>query len=581
MTTGAGRWMVSVVVVCVVVGAWLRLSTLDRRSITHPEMYVPGICLPAGISEPAERLSIASVLTGTFSSDTHPPGYYLAMFPWTRLAGTSLRAIRIPSALLGIASIPLLYLLGVLIGRPGAGAVAATLMAFSGYHVFWSQVARMFALGCFLGLSATVLLLCIVRGARPRAFLTAVYVAVVLAGLSTHVFFWGLLGAHLLWTFGNVLGNKHLAWVCRAQLLALVLGSPLIDFAGYQSGNVVADLSRDVPRFFGDLVGFGFALPTRRSEFFPAAIPFTEPAAWWGLRAAITLTGGLLLIAGLSQLWRAGRPVLQEGEKTSGAWKAAWIAAGIFGALAIAGFIAMSSRLPASQLHSTIRITKALLPLPLVLAALALLVDARWARLPGPTKWSRLFQGEQSLVALLAIVPFGLLGLLSAFRPVLNQRGLIVVVPYMLLVLATGLVSLRDKVWQAVSWSAAAVALIAGLIGYNRMTVDPADYRRFAMAITPQIRPDDLVFVRKAWYETPIFYYLKPSQYSLVGRNFSQATMNRPEARVWAVMLYDDQPSPDMQTALTGYRIAQTISLPHTKAILYECPPAVAGVSAP
>ena len=565
------RWMVCLVAVGIFLGGWLRLSSLDKRSITHPEMYVPGIRLPAGISEPAERLSVASILTGTFSADTHPPGYYLAMFPWTRLAGTSLSAIRLPSALLGIASIPLLFLLGVFIGRPFAGAVAAMLLALSGFHVFWSQVARMYALSCFLGLSSTVLLLWIVRGARPRAFLAAIYIAVILAGLSTHVFFWGVLGTHLLWALGNSLGRNYLPWICKAQLLAFVLGSPLIAFAGYQSGNVVADLSSDVPRFFSDLVGFAFALPTRRSEFFPAAIPFTEPAVWWVLRVAITLAGLGLLIAGLSQLWRSSeRPVLQEGEKTPSVWKAAWIAAGIFGTLAIAGFISMSSRLPADQIHPSIRITKALLPLPFVLALFALLLDGLWSRVPGPGKWSRLFVGEQALAALLAIVPFGLLGLLSAFRPVLNQRGLIVTVPYMLLVLATGLVSVRNKAWLATSWSAAAIALVAGLVGYNRMTVDPADYRRFATAITAEIQPQDLVFVRKAWYETPIFYYLKPGRYRLVGRNFAQATADQREARVWVVMLYDDQPAPEMQTALTEYRIARTISLPRTRAILYE-----------
>src|SRR5215469_14148132 len=116
------KYPIVFVAIVILLGAGLRLSTLDKRSITHPEMYVPGIRLPAGISEPAERLTITSILTGTFSSDTHPPGYYLVMFPWTRVVGTSLRAIRLPSALLGIACIPLLYVLGVLIGRPGAGA---------------------------------------------------------------------------------------------------------------------------------------------------------------------------------------------------------------------------------------------------------------------------------------------------------------------------------------------------------------------------------------------------------------------------------------------------------------------------
>lgn len=111
----------------------------------------------------------------------------------------------------------------------------------------------------------------------------------------------------------------------------------------------------------------------------------------------------------------------------------------------------MSSRLPPDQLHLSIRMTKALLPLTLLLSVFALLVGRSWGRMPAPGNWSRVFFGEQSLAALLAIVPFGLLGMLSAFRPVLNQRGLIVVVPYMLLVLATGLVSLRNRVWMATS----------------------------------------------------------------------------------------------------------------------------------
>ena len=111
------------------IGGWLRFSGLANRSISHPEIYVPGIRLPEGISEPAERDTIFKVLTGTFSSDTHPPGYYLAMFPWTRLAGTSLFAIRLPSAILEFACIPLLYMMGAIAGRPLSASLAALLLA--------------------------------------------------------------------------------------------------------------------------------------------------------------------------------------------------------------------------------------------------------------------------------------------------------------------------------------------------------------------------------------------------------------------------------------------------------------------
>src|SRR5215510_4473499 len=147
MTETSQAWRyASMALLCLslLLGGWLRLSGLDRKSISHPEMYVPGIPLPEGISEPAPRMTFSRILTGTFSSDTHPPGYYLLMLPWTRTVGTSLRAIRLPSALLGLASIPLLFWLGALAGRRLAGGFAAILLAASGYHVFWSQVARMF-----------------------------------------------------------------------------------------------------------------------------------------------------------------------------------------------------------------------------------------------------------------------------------------------------------------------------------------------------------------------------------------------------------------------------------------------------
>src|SRR5262249_9799170 len=161
------------------------------------------IPLPEGISEPAERVTVARILTGTFSSDTHPPGYYLLMFPWTRVVGTSLTAIRLPSAFFGIASIALIFWFGSLTGWRIAGVLAAVLLAFSGFHVFWSQVARMFALECFLGLAASILLLRIARSTERAGILTAVYVCLILAGLASHVFFWTLFGAHVIWTFSG------------------------------------------------------------------------------------------------------------------------------------------------------------------------------------------------------------------------------------------------------------------------------------------------------------------------------------------------------------------------------------------
>ncbi len=561
----------AIVIMSVLIGGWLRLSDLDAKSISHPEMYVPGIRLPAGVAEPAERMTLVSVVTGTFSSDTHPPGYYIAMLPWTHAFGASLRSLRLPSALLGLACIPLLYWLGVLMGNPLAGALAAALLALSGYHVFWTRVARMFALECFLGLAATVVLLLIVTRGRARGLLTAVYVALVLAGVATDVYFWSLLAAHMIWTFGNALGKRELSAVCRAQLLALVLGSPLIAFAAYQSGNTVADLSRNVPRYLAEFSAFAFAIPSDVSGFFPAAVPFTGFIAGWIVRILILAIAIVLLVSGFRQVWQPSSTVRIVEVPASGRklWTWGWIVAGIIGTLEIGGFVYATRWLPPGQVHSTIKATEFLSVLPLALAIVSLLIDRYWAELQF-SEGRRRFIADLPFAGLLAIIPFGLLAMLSQARPILNQRGLLFASPYLFFVLACGVLALRSKGWTTAI--AAALVAICGLslYSYRSMTMDPADYGHFAASITSEIQSSDLVFVRKAWYATPILYYLNADQFHIVGRNYSAASSQEPNARVWVVLLYDPAPSDEMRAGLSGYRKVRTIAAPQAEAILYQ-----------
>jgi uncharacterized membrane protein len=534
-------------------------------------MYVPGIPLPDGISEPAERTTVSRILTGTFSSDTHPPGYYLLMYPWTRIMGTSLVAIRLPSALLGVACIGLVFWLGSLAGWRMAGSVAAALLACSGYHVFWSKVARMFALECFLGLAASVLLLLIARSSRRRAILIAAYVIVILAGVASHVFFWSLFAAHIIWAFTNAAGHRELPDLCRAQLLALVLGSPLIAFAVYQSGNTVADLSNDALLYIAQFLTFAFALPTSGSGFFPSAVPLTENAPFWALRGVLLLLALILFINGLRRLWQS--PAKMEMLQVSSAgsfWRAAWLAAAAMATVAICGFVLLSRRLPPEFVNSTIRATQALTVLPLVFAAIAVLLGKNWTWVAAPGKWKRWVGTESGLLALLATMPLVLLSVLAQFRPILNQRGLLFAAPYVLLLLAIGAVSLPRRMGIFALAPVLALMCMASLRSYSGMTVDPVDYGGFANAITSEIGTDDLVFIRKAWYETPILFYLHKDRYRLVGRDFGRLCARNPEARVWVVLLYDSDPVKEMNSALARYRVVKTITAPRAKALLYE-----------
>jgi hypothetical protein len=535
-------------------------------------MYVPNIPLPEGISEPAERVTVSRILTGTFSSDTHPPGYYLLMFPWTRVVGTSLAAMRLPSALFGIASIALIFWFGSLTGWRWAGVLAAVLLAFSGFHVFWSQVARMFALECFLGLAATILLLRIARSRKRNAFLIAVYVCLILAGLASHVFFWTLFGAHLVWMFAGSMGRGTLPDIARAQLLALVLGSPLLAFAAYQSDNTVAELSDNFLLYASQYLSFAFALPTANSGFFTTPVPLTGSTVFLAIRAVVFLIGICFFGRGLYQLWRSSSnaDITLKASSGKGFWILLWGAAAVIGTVEIAGFLFMVQKLPPEFINKSVRITRIFSILPFTFVAFALILDSRWGRLPARGSWRRLVTGENGLIVLLATLPLLALAAFSQFRPILNQRGLLFTTPYVLLLMAIGVVTLHRRVWRVATGIGLGLMCLASLYSYRGMMVDPADYARFANAVKAEIRNGDLVFIRKAWYETPILYYLHKDRYHLVGRDYRGASVNNPDARIWVVMLYDSEPAKDMQAALAGYRTASTLTGDHAKAILYE-----------
>jgi hypothetical protein len=289
------------------------------------------------------------------------------------------------------------------------------------------------------------------------------------------------------------------------------------------------------------------------------------------LRGALAVFATVLLAAAVSQLSKSPRKsqFLLKTQTSGTLWKLAWAGAALLATAAIAGFVYMSSQLPAEQIRTTIKLTKVLCILPFTLMLLTLLLEWAWPRLGQPRRWSQLVQGPSALLVLLGLGPFTLLALLAQFRPILNQRGMLFASPYLLLLLSIGLLRLRT-VWAWVLVPALAVTCVASCVSYRSMTVDPADYGQFGATLQTEIQPTDLVFVRKAWYETPILYYLQPQKYRLAGGNYAKICAENPAARVWVVLLYDDAPAGDVQGALSGYRSLRTITAPHAKAILYQ-----------
>lgn len=144
----------------VLVAAGLRLVNLNGRPLWYDEAFAVLY---------AEK-PLGAILYGTITpvdgaaADVHPLLYYFLLHFWMAVMGQSPFAVRLPSVLLGVATIPLVYLVARELFDKRAGWWAAGLTAVAPFHIHYSQQARMYSLLCFLSLAAVY---GFVRGWRP------------------------------------------------------------------------------------------------------------------------------------------------------------------------------------------------------------------------------------------------------------------------------------------------------------------------------------------------------------------------------------------------------------------------------
>jgi uncharacterized membrane protein len=141
-----------------ILGAALRLYGIGDKSLWLDEAF--SVIL-------AQR-SVGEVLRQIVLTDTHPPLYYLALHAWVAL-GASEAVVRSLSALWSIASIPLMYLVGkALYDDRRAGLLAAGILAFSPFQIWYAQEARMYAMLTFLVLASAYFF---IRALRRNAWM--------------------------------------------------------------------------------------------------------------------------------------------------------------------------------------------------------------------------------------------------------------------------------------------------------------------------------------------------------------------------------------------------------------------------
>ena len=293
--SGFGHWTL---VILVLAAFALRLYRLGGPEFWFDE------ALSANISRLGWEGIVGHLRTEPFE---HPPLYFLGLYPWQLVAGTTEFALRFFSVFWGVLFVPLVYRLAKrMAGRPLA-LLAALLAVFSPFLVAYSQEARMYTLLPCLALLALLSFDKALQRDRQRGW-WLIYALSLALGVATHYFFallWVATAVYLLlewprrrkgWRWGVVvqlgilLGG--LIWLVaapglRSSLVRVAQGEAVFDLA-YKLNKIMPTLmlaevaGGDIPVEAHLLVAGGWLL-----------VVF---GVWWSKRAGVLRAGAWRLL---------------------------------------------------------------------------------------------------------------------------------------------------------------------------------------------------------------------------------------------------------------------------------------------
>jgi mannosyltransferase len=274
-------------------GAVLRFATLGVQAYHHDEIVTASRVLRVGFGHAMDAVGF---------SESAPPLYYALAWLWTQVAGTSEWGLRSLSALAGVATIPVAYLIGRELRGARAGLLAAALVAVNPMLLWYSQEARAYALlGLFCALSLLFCVRALQGGTRRDFSWWGVFSALALA---THYFAVFPLLAEIfllarrrgrailggLWIVGlavlllaplayHQMSYGHAEWIGKFSL-GHRLGETAITFVVGETGDIIGRAEQPEPALLPLLMTLGaFVLlwargrsDERRAAFIPLAV---------------------------------------------------------------------------------------------------------------------------------------------------------------------------------------------------------------------------------------------------------------------------------------------------------------------
>ena len=209
------RWAdMAVLAVAIGLGALLRVRT--RQDLWVDE----------AISVDIARLPVTDLLEA-LRHDGHPPVYYFPLHGWMELFGESAAAVRLLSAVISLATLPVAWVAGQRLGGRRCAIAAVVLMAVTPSAVRFGSETRMYALVVLLALLAWLAARRAFERPSPARLLLVTSAFGLL--LLTHYWSFYLLAATLLlvgWL--AVWGPPATTGSHRARLLAAVAAAGLL-----------------------------------------------------------------------------------------------------------------------------------------------------------------------------------------------------------------------------------------------------------------------------------------------------------------------------------------------------------------
>jgi mannosyltransferase len=288
--------------------AVLRLSTLDLQSFWYDEAFTPVHVL---------HQSLVSTLRAVSHSENSPPLWYLLEWVDYRILGSGEFALRLPSALAGIATVPVAWRIGELVSGRRAALATAALVAVNPLFVWYSQEARAYGLFVF---TAALAILCFLRlRERPEVGRAAAFALTGSLALLSHYFAVFMLVGMAVWLLAEPATRR----ACLPALAALAaVGLALLPLISAQGGHgtqwigrwALSDRLQAIPQYYltgnsGAPLGHGVELLLALPILGLIAVGLwrmTEPpgkSEQWGREGAARAgAGALLAIAGTGVL---------------------------------------------------------------------------------------------------------------------------------------------------------------------------------------------------------------------------------------------------------------------------------------